>query len=87
MNLYGILPLELARRVAKQRIDEKRPTCHHCGLRQRVHALVNRGGKLIKPSHRNHLFGWRRFLEHHDGNGRWCIGSGEPLVYARGFDQ
>lgn len=77
----------LVRRALKQRIDEPRPTCHYCGRRVPVNALVRRRGQLVKPTHRNGLFGFRTFRPHNMKVGGPCKGSGQEMFYARGFDR
>jgi hypothetical protein len=89
-SLLDVLPPEARRRYRKLKIAEPRPTCNFCGRRVPVHALVKLGGKLVKPTYRNGLFGMRTFRPHGSvvlGERKPCPGSGQKLVVARGFDR
>jgi hypothetical protein len=78
---------ELLKRAMRQKLAEKHPVCVYCGLRQNVTGLASRNGQLVRPTYANRLFPWRRFVKHLRADERGpCIGSGEPLIYARGFE-
>lgn len=79
----------VAHLLKRQRLGTAKRTgyvCCYCTQSVSVTRLARRGQRLFVPRDRYRELPWRRFLKH-GAHGKPCPGSGQPLVYARGWDR